>query len=89
MFVREVSGAAIALIATSGGDREEEADTEEIRRERLEKNKEWRKRKEREKWESQGLQPPPGPEDIREKNRKVARKFEKKLHKELLCSNCR
>ena len=68
MFLREVSGAAIALIATSGGEREEEADTEEIRRERLEKNKEWRKRKEREKWESQGLQPPPGPEDIKEKN---------------------
>ena len=76
------------MIATSVGEREE-GDSEDLRKERLEKNKEWRKRKEREKWESQGLKPPPGPEDITEKNRKFARKFEKKLHKELLCSNCR
>ena len=75
-------------MATSVEERVE-GGSEDMRRERLEKNKEWRKRKEREKWESQGLKPPPEPEDIRERNRKFARKFEKKLHKELLCSNCR
>ena len=85
---RELSGAAFAMMVTDNGDREE-ADEEELRKERLEKNKEWRKRKEREKYESRGLKPPPGPEDIKERNRKLARKFEKKLHKELLCSNCR
>lgn len=79
---------AIALIAINAGEREE-GESEDVRRERMEKNKEWRKRKEKEKWESQGLKPPPGPEDIRERNRKLARKCEKKLHKELLCSNCR
>ena len=73
-------------MATSVEERVE-GGSEDMRRERLEKNKEWRMRKEKEKWESQGLKPP-GPEDIREKNRKL-RKCETKLHKELLCSNCR
>ena len=79
-----MSGAAIAIMATSVEERKE-GDSDDIKRERLEKNKEWRKRKERDKWESQGLKPRLGPEDIREKNRKC----ETKLQKELLCSNCR
>ena len=78
----------MAMMVRDDGEREE-VDPEEARQERLEKNKEWRKRKEREKWEREGLEPPPGPEEIKERNRKLARKYEKKLHKELLCSNCR
>ena len=78
----------MAMMVRDDGEREE-VDPEEARQERLEKNKEWRKRKEREKWEREGLEPPPGPEEIKERNRRLARKYEKKLHKELLCSNCR
>ena len=78
----------MAMMVRDDGEREE-LDPEEVRTERLEKNKEWRRKKEREKWEREGLEPPPGPEEIKEKNRKLARKYEKKLHKELLCSNCR
>ena len=78
----------MAMMVRDDGEREE-VDPEEARQERLEKNKEWRKRREREKWEREGLEPPPGPEEIKERNRKLARKYEKKLHKELLCSNCR
>lgn len=84
---RELSAGVAVMMSRDDGA--EEVDEEEVRKERLEKNKEWRKKKEREKWERAGLEPPPGPEEIKEKNRKMARKFEKKLHKELLCSNCR
>ena len=73
---------------TAPGERDEEGE-EEARRERLERNKEWRRRKEAERMRSLGLPPPEDPELIREKNRKVARKLEKKLHKEFLCTNCR
>ena len=72
---------------TESGEKEEE-NGEEANKERLEKNKEWRRRKEEEKRKSQGLPPPEDPEAIKEKNRKVARKLEKKLHKEFLCTNC-
>jgi len=67
----------------------EEIDHEALRKQRLEKNKEWRRKKEIEKYESCGLKPPPTQEEIDEKNRKIARKIEKKLHKEFLCCNCR
>ena len=67
---------------------QEEVDLEQVRKERLEKNKAWRKKKELERWESCGLQPPPSPEEIKERNREKARKIEKKLYKELMCSNC-
>ena len=70
---------------------DEDADEkkEEERTERMEKNKEWRKRREMQRWESCGLDPPPDPSTEKDKNRKIARKFEKKLCSELLCSNCR
>ena len=73
---------------TESGEKEE-SNEEEANKERLERNKEWRRRKEAKLRESQGLPPPEDPEVIKEKNRKVARKLEKKLHKEFLCTNCR
>jgi len=73
---------------TESGEKEE-GNEEETNKDRLEKNKEWRRRKEAKLRESQGLPPPEDPEVIKEKNRKVARKLEKKLHKEFLCTNCR
>lgn len=41
------------------------------------------------KWESCGLEPPPDPKKEKERNRKIARKFEKQLCNEMLCSQCR
>lgn len=67
---------------------QEEVDIEQVRKERLEKNKAWRKKKEQERWESCGLEPPLTPEEIKERNREKARKIEKKLYKELMCTNC-
>ena len=69
-------------------DEDNEVDQEEMRKQRIEKNQEWRRKKELQRYESCGLEPPQDPEEIREKNRKLARKIEKKLHKEFLCSNC-
>ena len=77
-----------ALIFQREEDDPEEVDEEELRKQRLEKNKEWRKRREMERWESCGMKPPPDPEVLREKNREKARKIEKKLFKEFLCSCC-
>jgi len=80
---------AMALIATAEPEEEDEEKKEEERLERIDKNKEWRRRREMQKWESCGLEPPPDPSIEREKNRKIARKFEKQLCSELLCSLCR
>jgi len=79
----------MALIATAEPEEEDEEKKEEERLERIDKNKEWRRRREMQKWESCGLEPPPDPSIEREKNRKIARKFEKQLCSELLCSLCR
>ena len=90
-FVRDLFAGFTAdawFSLTESGEKEEEGD-EEANNERLEKNKEWRRRKEAERRESQGLPPSEDSEMIKEKNRKVARKLEKKLHKEFLCTNCR
>ena len=67
-----------------GKDDKEQVDEETVRSERLERNQEWRRRKEAERW-----QPPPGPDTIKENNRKIARKIEKKVYRQFLCSNCR
>lgn len=89
-FRKEKDGmVAVALMAQSEPCEEDEDKKEEERIERIDKNKEWRKRKEMERWESCGLAPPPDPKIEKEKNRKIARKFEKQLCSELICSNCR
>ena len=69
----------------------EEVDEEDIRKKRMEQNKEWRRRKEIEKCASLGQTPPSevDPEAVKEKIKKAANKFEKKLHKQFLCTNCR
>eukprot|EP00092_Neocalanus_flemingeri_P002313 GFUD01002470.1.p1 GENE.GFUD01002470.1~~GFUD01002470.1.p1 ORF type:complete len:438 (-),score=107.45 GFUD01002470.1:141-1454(-) len=79
----------VALLAPYEPEDEDENKKKEERSERIEKNKEWRKRREMQKWESCGLDPPPDPSIEKEKNRKIARKFEKQLCSELTCSNCR
>lgn len=70
-------------------DEDAEEKKEAERCERMEKNKEWRQMREMQRWESCGLDPPLDPKVEKEKNRKIARKFEKQLCSELLCSNCR
>ena len=80
---------AVALMAQAEPCEEDEDKKKEERIERIDKNKEWRKRKEMERWESCGLDPPPDLKIEKEKNRKIARKFEKQLCSELICSNCR
>jgi len=80
---------AMAMMAKDEPEEEDDDKKEEERQERIEKNKEWRRRRELQRWESCGLEPPPSPKTVRENNRKIARKIEKQLCSELMCSNCR
>ena len=84
---RELFEGVVAMIL--GKDDKEQVDEETVRSERLERNQEWRRRREAERWQSSGRQPPPGPDTIKENNRKIARKIEKKVYRQFLCSNCR
>jgi len=80
---------AMAMMQKDEAEEEDEDQKEEDRLARIDKNKEWRRRREMQKWESCGLDPPPDPKKEKERNRKIARKFEKQLCSELLCSQCR
>lgn len=80
---------AMAMMQKDEVEEEDEDQKEEDRLARIDKNKEWRRRREMQKWESCGLEPPPDPKKEKERNRKIARKFEKQLCNEMLCSQCR
>jgi len=80
---------AFALIEDPEDEDAAKKKEEEERSNRIDKNKEWRKKREMQRLESCGLEPPPDPSIQKEKNRKIARKFEKQLCRELMCSNCK
>ena len=79
----------MAMMQKDEVEEEDEDQKEEERLARIDKNKEWRRQREMQKWESCGLDPPPDPKKEKERNRKIARKFEQQLCSELLCSQCR
>jgi len=76
------------MLFAGDSDTEDEDTRTERRKTRMEKNREWRKKREMARWESCGLEPPPSPTTERENNRLAARDLEKQLCKLLQCTNC-
>ena len=78
----------MTMVLGPDSDSEDEDTKLQKTQERQEQNRAWRKRKELERWESCGLEPPPSPSCEREEHRLAARQLESQLVNLLLCTAC-
>merc|ERR1719173_381595 len=76
------------MVFADNSDSEDEDTKAEKKKARMEKNREWRKKREMGRWESCGLEPPPSPTTERERHRLAARELEQELFHLLLCTCC-